>query len=265
MPESHKVDRSIYLEERRDQILDLLDRDNAVNISDLSNRFQVSSATIRKDIRALERDGKLRRTHGGAIKQSAFPEPGFETAEVSAHEEKVRIGRAAAEFVSDGDTILVQSGTTCRELVRALEGRRGLTLILSDIAIALEAERILPDSDIILLGGKLRTGYHYAQGIETARQLRRYHVPLAFLGCNALSFEYGATAHRIEQATWMREQLEASDRHIMLLDSSKIGAIAPVFAADLAELDVLITDSRVNRGERERFAQEARGLEVIYA
>lgn len=264
MSEFHKTDRSIYLEERRDQIIDLLDRDSTVSIADLSRRFQVSSTTIRKDIRALELDGKLRRTHGGAIKQKALSEPGFESAEVSAYEEKVRIGRRAAKFVSDGDAILVQSGTTCRELVRALEGRHGLTLLLIDLAIAFEAERVLPDSEIILLGGRMRTGYHYTQGIETVTQLRQYHVPTAFLGCNALSIERGVTAHRLEQANWVQEMVKASDQRILLLDSSKIGMSAPVKAVDLDDIDTLVTDAGVSDEERERFARKCPNLEVIY-
>ena len=154
-------EQTLYLEERHDAILRLLDEKASVRVSDLSDRFGVSSATIRKDIKALERLGKLRRTHGGAIRIAPNDtEVRFDAAQAVAHREKVRIGRAAAKFVADGDTILVQSGTTCLELVRALEGKRDLTLITCDMAIAMEAEAKLVDSCIILIGGVLRVGYH---------------------------------------------------------------------------------------------------------
>lgn len=258
--------QGLYLEERRDEILRLLDSEQSVNINDLSVRFEVSAATIRKDIRALEREGKLRRTHGGAIPlTSSDGEIFVDAARSVAHKEKARIGRMAARFVSDGDTILVQSGSTCLELVKALEGRRDLTLITCDMAVAMEAEAKLINSTVIIIGGALRIGYHYAQGPEAIAQLERYHVPTAFLGCNALSISHGVTAHRVEQANWVQAQLRASDRHIMLMDSSKLGVCDLAHAADLSELDVLVTDTGVPLDMRARFTEEAPHIEILYA
>lgn len=256
----------LYLEERRDRILQLLDSEQSVSINDLSARFNVSPATIRKDLRALEQEKKLRRTHGGAIRQlSSDGEILFDVARSVAHKEKVRIGHMAAQYVADGDAILVQSGSTCLELVKALEGRRGLTLITSDMVIAMEAESKLIDSNVIIIGGTLRTGYHYAQGPEAIEQLERYHVPTAFLGCNALSISHGITAHRPEQANWVQTELKVSDRHIMLMDSSKLGLRDLVRSANLSDLDILVTDTGVNAELRARFEDEAPHLKVLYA
>ena len=256
---------ALFLEERHEQILHLLDRNNTVSISELSELFNVSPATARKDIRTLESDGKLRRTHGGAIKLSDKTEPAFALAEVRAQQEKTRIGRKAAELVADGDTLLVQSGTTTREFIRALAGRKQLVIIVSDLLLALEAERLLPDCEIILLGGSLRSGYHYTHGMETARQLRQYHVPTAFMCSNAFSLEHGITAHNITQANWVKELLAASDKHVMLLDSTKYGTEAFAHAADFDDLDVLITDTEFPAAARAQLAQAVPELEIIYA
>lgn len=258
--------RSYYLEERQELILSQLEKDAIVRVADLSAQLGVSTATIRKDIRSLEHEGKLRRTHGGAIKPAADSiEMNVDVAASRAHAEKVRIGRQAAQLVSDGDTFFVQSGTTCTEFVRALRNRRNITMITSDYAIAMLAEQILKDSSVIALGGTLRMGFHYAQGSETLKQLESYYVPTAYMCCNAFSFEHGFTAHRLEQAEYVRTQIRASERHIMLLDSTKMGSSALTQAASLSEIDCLITDSAVNDATRTRFLEEAPSLEVIYA
>lgn len=259
-------ERPFYLEERQQAILDLLDSSASVRIADLSERFGVSEATIRKDMRALEREGRLRRTHGGAIKPNRnATEMPFETAAVTAREEKTRIGRAAAELVSDGDTFLLQSGTTCQQFLNALKGRKRLTIITNDLSHALKAEKILEDSEIILLGGSMRCGYHYTQCAETIRQLGNYCAPTAFMCANAFSFSKGFTAHRLEQANMVQALLDASERHIMLMDSSKIGVAGTVRAAELSSFNCLITDTGVDMDTRQRFAEEAPGLHVVYA
>lgn len=258
--------RPYYLEERQEEILSLLNTHNMVRIAELSDRFGVSEATIRKDMRALEDRGLLRRTHGGAI----LPNPNsrelsFEDASVTAQEEKQRIGAAAAKMVHDGDTFYLQSGTTTGSMLRALKGRRNLTIITCDLSHALMAEELLIDSEVILLGGSMRSGYHYTQGPETIRQLGDYFVPTAFLGTNTFSFAKGFNAHRLEQACMVRTALDSAERRVILMDSSKIGVMGMVHAADLGDINCLITDTGVDMDTRRRLVELAPNLEVIYA
>ena len=258
--------RSYYLEERREAILLALQRHSMVRVTDLSRDLGVSTATIRKDISALERLGKLRRTHGGAIPARVDNvEERFDVARTIMRAEKVRIGRAAAKLVQDGDILFVQSGSTCLEFVRALKGKTDLTVITSDLLIGMTSEEVLQDSTVIMLGGTLRFGYHYTQGLNALRQLENYYVPTAFLCANALSFERGVTAHRREQAEWVGALVENSERPVMLLDSSKIGENALVRAVGLEDIDALITDTGVDDETRRRFEREAPKLEVTYA
>lgn len=266
MKESSTPTRSFYLEERHEAILTALDQNDMVRVVDLSKQFHVSTATIRKDIRALERQGKLRRTHGGALPPRVpGSEDRVEVAATSAHNEKVRIGRAAASYVSDGDALLVQNGTTCLEFVRALADHRDLTVITCDLSIALAAESALTQSTVIVLGGNVRVGFHYTQGSDAARQLENYCASTAFLCANAFSFEHGVTAHRREQASWVRTLMQNSERHIMLLDSSKIGEQAAARVTGLDKLDVFITDRNVDAPTRQKFIQSAPHLEMVYA
>lgn len=258
--------RPYYLEERREAILSALEKDSVVRVADLSEQLGVSTATIRKDMGALEKLGKLRRTHGGAIPvREDNAEISFDAARSIMHAEKRRIGQAAAGLVKDGDVIFVQSGSTCLEFMRALKGRAGLTVITSDLLIAMTAEDVLQDSGVIMLGGSLRTGYHYTQGPDAIRQLENYYVPTAYLCANAFSFERGVTAHRREQAEWVGALIKNSETHVMLLDSSKMGQSALARAAGIDELDTLVTDTGVDDETRTRLAHEAPKLKVIYA
>lgn len=266
MTPSFDSSRSYYLEERREAILSMLEQNSVVRVSELSEALGVSTTTIRKDIAALDKLGKLRRTHGGAIPaREENVEERFDVARNIRHDQKVRIGRTAARLVKDGDVIFVQSGSTCLELMRALKGRADLTVITNDLLVGMTAEDVLVDSTVIMLGGTLRYGYHYTQGSDVIRQLENYYIPTAFLCANALSFECGVTAHRREQAEWVGALVENSERHVMLLDSSKIGENALVRATGLEDIDALITDTGVDDETRRRFEREAPKLEVTYA
>ncbi len=262
-----KVDdeRVIYLEERRDEILSMLERDEVVRIADLSDHFHVSPATIRKDMRSLEQEGLIRRTHGGAIKPQQDREMGLEMAAVSAQSEKTRIGRAAASLVSDNDILFVQAGTTCRQFVRALKGKRNLTIFVNDFEIAMDIERILPDSQIIFLGGAVRQGYHYTHGTEAIRQLFNYRIPTAYMCTNAFDLDGGFSTHQLSQANWLQAQAQISERHVMLLDSTKFGISAPYRALGLEDIDCLVTDSGMDEQTRKALQREAPELEVIFS
>lgn len=257
--------RVIYLEERRDAILSMLERDEVVRIADLSERFHVSPATIRKDMRSLEQEGLIRRTHGGAIKPQQDHEMKLEMAAVSAQDEKARIGRAAARLVNDNDILFVQAGTTCRQFVRSLKGKQNLTIFVSDFEIAMDIEQFLPDSQIIFLGGAVRQGFHYTHGTETIRQLRNYRIPTAYMCTNAFTFDIGFSTHRLTQANWLQAQAQVAERRVMLLDSTKFGVSAPYGAFGLGEIDCLITDDGMDAQTRQAIQREAPDLNVIFA
>lgn len=258
-------DRVIYLEERRDAILSMLERDEVVRIADLSERFHVSPATIRKDMRSLEQEGLIRRTHGGATKPHHDHEMGLKIAAISAQDEKVRIGRAAASLVRDNDILLVQAGTTCRQFVRALKGKQGLTLFVSDFEIAMDIEHILPDSQIVFLGGSVRQGFHYTHGTEAIRQLHNYRIPTAYMCTNAFTFDIGFSTHQLSQANWLQAQAQVAERHVMLLDSTKFGISAPYGALGIDDIDCLVTDNGMDSKTREAVRREAPELEIIFA
>ena len=253
------------MEERHKEILSLLAQANTVRIADLSQRFGVSLATIRKDLSILEDQGRLRRTHGGAISlEGEKVELRREAAAAHAHAEKVRIARRAADLVHDGDVFLVQGGSTTIEFAKALHGRHNLTIVTNDIPVALEFERAVPDGTVQLLGGAIRQGFHYTEGAETLLQLQAFHTPTAFMCSDGYSPERGFTAHRTEQAVWRRQIYASADRHVMLLDSTKLGVYSLAHHNDLDDMDVLITDTSASPAMRAMLDSVQTSCQIYY-
>lgn len=259
------MEQPLYQAQRHEKILELLDMNAAVRVTSLAEALEVSEATIRKDLSDLESQGKLRRTHGGAIKlHQSQNELLVDVAATLAREEKHRIGQAAAQYVQNGDSFIIQSGTTTLEFLKALKGKKNLTMLCCDMQIATLAESILRSSQIIFIGGEIRAGYHYTQGTETIRQLTNYHVPTAFLCANAFSLIHGFSAHQIEQAHLMAQFVASSSKHIMLLDSTKFDTEALYTAFNLDILDVLISDTGVPESMRQEIAERYPDLETLY-
>lgn len=255
----------LFLEERQQRIQEMVEESTTITIAQIMDAFGVSAATARKDLREMEAQGKVRRTHGGAMSiEPNRHELRAATSVAVAHEEKVRIGRAAARLVENGDTFIVQAGTTNLEFVRALKGKHGLTVITNDTMISTEADALLTDSSVIQLGGRIREGFHYTEGIVPMREVAQLLVPTLYLCTNAFSFEHGFSTHRLEQASWLGQLMKHTKRHVILLDSTKMGVSAAVHHNDLTDFDVLVTDDGVPQDMRRRIEEAAPSLQVIY-
>lgn len=236
-------DRNLFAEERRQRILDTLATDSRVLVNDLSDRFGVSSATLRNDLRDLEASGLLRRTHGGAVAIEGVAIEHSAEAALSEHQDaKASIGAYAATLVNDGDVLFCDSGSTTYELIRALPSRRRATIITNDCVIAVEAERRLPESTVIMLGGTLRTGFHYAMGAATVAAAGTMSAPTAFLAATAFSFDRGFSVPTVDLAVYKQKLIERSEHTVMLMDSSKFGTFSTVSFAELDEVSTLVTD-----------------------
>ena len=258
--------RRLFAEERRRKILDAVSRDSHVLVNELSEQFGVSTATLRSDLRALEAENLLKRTHGGAVAVDAIAvEHSADQALLERTSAKQLIGRAAAELVHDGDTLFCDSGSTTVDLVRALTGRNYLTVITNDYTVAAEAERNLPNSSIVLLGGVLRNGFHYTMGAATVDSVSRLSASLAFIATSAFSFERGFSVHTLDLAAFKRKIIERADRSVVLMDSSKFDTFAMASYAELDDISALVTDSGISEKNRELIAANAPELEFIVA
>jgi DeoR family fructose operon transcriptional repressor len=195
---------TLFAEERHAQILLLLQEKSKIRVTELCDIFSVSPATIRNDLRDLEKSGKLKRTHGGAIpmEKAAF-EPTTMVKNVENIEIKQKLAAYAANLIEEGDTIALDAGTTMMELAKCLCDRKSITVLTNDIRIAMYLEQNTK-ATILLIGGILRHGLDCTVGPIAISSISSLNVDKAFMGANAFSLEKGFTTPDINQAELKR-------------------------------------------------------------
>lgn len=244
------MSQPLFAEERRKEILNLLEKQNKVFVPELCEFFNVSPATIRTDLRILDNEGVLKRTHGGAVNLSkAAYEPTSDYKLSQKSEEKKRIAEYAIQLIENSDTIALDTGTTTLELAKLLPSKHGLTVITNDIAIANYLEQN-SDASIIILGGILRRGFNCTAGSLAAKMMEPFHVDKAFIASNAFSFESGFSTPSTEQAEVKRAMIHSAEKVNMLIDSSKFNCIAFYRFAQLKDIHQLITDNLLSAEDR---------------
>jgi DeoR family fructose operon transcriptional repressor len=253
----------LFAEERREQILIMLKENSKLWVSELCTYFDVSSATIRSDLRMLESENKLKRTHGGAIPiEKASFELNTHEKKVVYSEEKHRIAIMAASMVEDGDTIALDTGTTTFELAKLLADKRDLTVVTNDLMIAPLLENN-STANVVFVGGMLRKGFHCTTGPSSHEQISKYNVDKAFMAANGLSLEKGVTTPGIDLAEVKRTMIRIASQVIFLLDSSKFGLISFIKFADLREVDMIVTDNMVSKKIVERMQMKNDNLNIV--
>ncbi len=251
---------------RRRQILDLVKSDGSAHVTALARTFGVSTVTIRNDLATLEKTGELLRDRGGAITAPAPRQVKYllglnERATLNL-EAKQRIGKAAAQLVQPGDTIIMDAGTTVVEISPHLAAVRPLTVVTNALNVALTIGATT-DAQVILLGGMLSRDASSSVGPLTEQTLADLTVQKVFLGTQALDFENGLTDTTLEIAQVKRAMIKAAKQVILLADSSKWNHTGFIKVAQLAEIDVLISDEKLP--ESARTAIERLGIRLFLA
>lgn len=235
--------RRTFAEERRAAILEMLDHTASVQVNDLVGAFGVSAVTIRGDLAALEQDGKLRRTHGGAVSLHKSLTVSVQDKRVNVNARaKQAIARAAIGLVENGDTVLVDSGTTALEFVRMLDTRSGVNVITADVTIADFIDDSMPAVNVMLLGGSLRKGHRYLYGPLALRSLEVLHADLVVLCPGAFVPGRGCMTDYPQMAELKAAMLAAARRRVLLMDASKVEAGGVLRVAGIDEFDAVVMD-----------------------
>ncbi|MCI8993091.1 MAG: DeoR/GlpR transcriptional regulator [Eubacterium sp.] len=236
---------TVYTAERTEKILEIIRSQNSVSVKYLADYFNVSGATIRTDLTKLENSGDIIRTHGGAMLKTSLHHEQQINERFNA-DKKIMIANRALEFIHDGDTVLIDTGTTMLYLAQALarSSFSKVRIFTNDIEIV----RILEekeDFEIHLLGGKIRNSFHYCYGHQIIEELKKYNFEKMFLATAAISTTHGLTVSNDELAQVKTAMIKSSKNIILLADSSKINRIDFQTFADIGEVDVLIMDSGI--------------------
>jgi DeoR family transcriptional regulator of aga operon len=231
-------------------------------VAELSEHFGVSEVTIRKDLQYLEERNLILRTHGGAMRLDYLVnEQSLDEKSQKYQEQKVRIGRAAAALVKDGDSLILDAGTTVLQVVRHLRGKRRLTILTSSIMIATEVLRI-PDAQLIMLGGPVRPNSAAVVGNYAEQMVRDHSFHKLFLAANGFDVERGLTTTDTLEAHLNRLMIASAMQTIAVFDSSKFGHQGLCTICGVESINTIVTDS-VSENVRRRL--EERGVAIVTA
>jgi DeoR family transcriptional regulator of aga operon len=245
--EESKSDGDIPAEMRREQMLAFVNSRDFVRVSDLSARFGVSEVTVRGDLDTLADRGQLRRIRGGAMpRPMPQPERSFEEMQAARVDEKARIGELAASLVSQGETVILDVGTTTTAVARALANRLDLydvVIFTNSLNIAIELESAIPRFTVVVTGGTLRPMQHSLVDPMGGLMLERINARTVFLGCNGIDPNGGITNINLPEAEIKRRMLQAARQRVIVADGSKVGRVELAYLCGVDEIDLLITDS----------------------
>ena len=249
--------------QRRAKILELIEQQGQVQVSALSNAFKVSSVTIRNDLAHLEKKNLLIRTRGGAIRPQRVAVDFKITEKAKKHfREKQAIGRKASELIQDGDTIILDSGTTTLEIAKNLGHFRELTVITNALNIA----HLLADFQnirVIVPGGILRKNALSLVGPTAESAIKNYFCDKLFLGVDGIDADFGISTPNVEEAYLNRIMIEISREVFVVTDSSKFNKRSFAFIAPMNQIHTVITDRNIPATEKEKM--EKIGAQVIVA
>jgi len=228
--------------ERRTKILELLEKHGQVAVPDLSRRFKTSEVTIRNDLKELHDRGLIRRAHGGAVKVSTVSMDPSLTVKAELHaDEKRRIGAAAAAMINDGDSIILDSGTTTQQIARQIKHKKDLKVITNGLNIATELFGV-KDIQLIFLGGVIRQNSLSAVGHFAEDILAQLSADKVFLAVDACDLDFGLSTPNLEESQVNQAMAQIAREKILVADSSKFGKRSLSRIIPLSEVDVIVTD-----------------------
>ncbi len=230
--------------ERRIKILDLLKANQVITVSELCEHFETSEATIRRDLSLLDAEGKLERTHGGALfsENKTTTEDKVKSREGMAIHEKASIALVAFNLLEEHDSIILDAGTTTLELAKLIGQSKLHLSVITNSTIAFKELSENPNLDMIMLGGKVRANTLATVGLAADEMLKRFHVDKVFLGTNGITLDAGLTTTDLDEAQIKRSMLSMAKQRIVLLDHSKFNKVYLNQIAPLSMVDVMITD-----------------------
>lgn len=246
MEEKASKENKMLAQQRRQHIFEEIEASGVATVRELAQRFDVSTITVVRDLQELEQEGLIRRVHGGAISvRGASYEPPYSTREARLSEEKQRIAQKAVELIEDGDSLILDVGTTTLEIARALKGKRNLTILITNLRAALELAN-QSAMQVIVAGGKLRTGELSLVGHLTEETLRSFQVDKALIGVGGITLEHGLTEFNFDEAGTKRVMLERARQKIVVADHTKFGQVMLTTVAPLHAIDLLITGNELD-------------------
>lgn len=236
----------MFASERQGEILIQLNGHGSIKSTELAEYFQVSLATIRRDLEEMQEKGLLRRVHGGAVGLAVnrkVEDQYFQNRADTQWEKKQAIGKAAAELVKDGETVYLDIGTTVLEIARNLHDKKRLTVITSSLPVLNE----LADTEVRVysVGGRLRPKERALVGMEAQETLRKFCVDKAFVSVGGVSIGNGLTDYNYDSASLKKQAIDRARESILVTDSSKFGNDVFAVICGIEDMNTVVTDKDI--------------------
>jgi DeoR family fructose operon transcriptional repressor len=246
--------------ERKQRIEELIKQNTSVAVNDLAIEFNASESTIRRDLKEMEASGLLIRTHGGAMEVSKLDyEMSFREKEIENISDKQEIAEIAAAMIEDGDTIILDSGTTTLEIAKRITAK-SVTVITNSIDIALEISN-KENIELIVAGGSLRHTTRAMIGPLAENVFRNFRVDKAFIGVNGISIKHGFTTPNFLEAQLKKSIIEVARKKIIVADKSKFNKVCFSIIGELKEASSIVTSKDLEKEMLIKFKEL--GVDII--
>ncbi|MGD1816166.1 MAG: DeoR/GlpR family DNA-binding transcription regulator [Pleomorphochaeta sp.] len=242
---------SIFQEERKREILKILKKTNRIDVLEMCEKFNISPSTARNDLKELESEDIIKRTHGGAIlkHQPSTEIPSTEN-EKTMLNEKAAIAKKALQLINDGETIGISTGSTGYALAKELINKKNLTIITNDVKIACFLEQNTSFT-IFIIGGVIRNQFHYI--MDNVDLPKNISINKFFFSSNGFSIQHGATISDIMLSKNEKTLLNLSQKRILLCDHSKLGTTHFAQILPIDKIDEIIIDNGISKDCIEQF------------
>ena len=241
---------------RHQDILERLEKEKHLEVSELCDILDVSAVTIRKDLKLLEQKGLLYRTHGGASLENPYiNERTVLDKEKVSVEEKNGIAQLAATKIVENDSIMIASGTTVQALSKFIQPKNKLTVITSSLYVVLHLINH-KNIEILQLGGYIRHSSASVVGNYAEYILKNISCSKLFLGVDGIDMDYGLSTTNLEEAELNKKMLKAAQKIIVLADSSKFGKKSFARICDLSQISEIITDKGISNSIRKKLEEK---------
>jgi DeoR family transcriptional regulator of aga operon/DeoR family fructose operon transcriptional repressor len=238
-----------FVEERRIKLLEYINKNGRADVAQLAEQFDVTTATVRRDLLIMEEQNLIYRTHGGAIKrdQPSLWETTTLHERATQHiEEKERIADLVEQLVHDGDSVMIDGGSTTLCVAKKLMSKKKMLIVTNNSTIG-EILVGVNENKVILTGGELIMGTNSTNGIAAEQTIKQYRVDQAIIGISGLLIDEGFFTASPAEAEVKRLMLMSAKEKIIVADSSKVGTPALCFVCDFSGIDKLVTDKNISK------------------
>lgn len=251
----------LRIDVRRGRILDILNRDGKVRVNELSELLEVSEVTIRNDLDELEKSGQLERISGGAVQtMKNYYNMDYQQRKRKNAGHKQMIASIAASLIKDGETLMINSGTTTFFTAVELKKRKNLSILTNSIEVATELGDY-PTFRVVLLGGEINPQYLFTYGSESEDSLRKYKADKCIISVDGICSDLGLTTYHAQEAEVCKIMIERSFHNIVVADSSKFGHESFYNISDISAVDTWVTNKIPLADKLSKLTEK--GIEII--